>query len=635
MVVTLSEKNVIFNAARDGVLRTLENCLGNIPREQVAQLVAARVNGATPLVMACRNGHLDVAKYLVLNCKANLEQTGSVTFDGETIEGAPPLWCAAAAGHFEIVTLLVGHGANVNSTTKTNSTPLRAACFDGHFHIVRYLISKGADLEIANRHGHSCLMIACYKGHYEIAKYLISLRADVNRKSIKGNTALHDCAESGSLEIMKLLLSHNARMEVDCYGMTPILAAAVTGHNHIVEYLLRNIDISIQEQIDALELLGATYLDKKRDLYTAAEMWSKALRLRGKHDLPKQPRNSPIAAFEGAEEVRTEEELVDCMTNPDAMRMQALLVRERILGPAHPDTSYFIRYRGAVYADAGDIPRCIMLWTYALDMQQAMLEPLSLMTQSSLMSFAELFACILTREIPADAPDTVPALLSIIERALKELKAGVEHIKSGNYESERDPIYLHRTLVITLHLACLLARCQPDKHTRESMFNLMRTLYRLVKVSLRWQGFPLNVRGRNGATALHLSVCSETTIHSRHAPFPAVDLAKLLLAVGADPTAADNMGNSPLHTAALNRHYNPQIFRILISGGAHYDQRNKRGKTFTDLLLTSHTNTSYWHRESSKNMSLKCMAATVVKREGLHRVDPLIPEELRQFVDIH
>ena len=27
------------------------------------------------------------------------------------------------------------------------------------------------------------------------------------------------------------------------------------------------------------------------------------------------------------------------------MRMQALLVRERILGPAHPDTSYYIRYR--------------------------------------------------------------------------------------------------------------------------------------------------------------------------------------------------------------------------------------------------------------------------------------------------
>ncbi len=67
-----------------------------------------------------------------------------MTFDGETIEGAPPLWCAAAAGHLEIVRLLIQNSANVNSTTKTNSTPLRAACFDGHFEIVQFLVQNGA-----------------------------------------------------------------------------------------------------------------------------------------------------------------------------------------------------------------------------------------------------------------------------------------------------------------------------------------------------------------------------------------------------------------------------------------------------------------------------------------------------------
>ncbi|CAG5109372.1 Similar to fem1c: Protein fem-1 homolog C (Danio rerio) [Cotesia congregata] len=74
------------------------------------------------------------------------------------------------------------------------------------------------------------------------------------------------------------------------------------------------------------------------------------------------------------------------------MRMQALVIRERILGPAHPDTSYYIRYRGAVYADSGKFERCIELWNYALDMQQSMLEPLNTMTQSSLFSFIELFS---------------------------------------------------------------------------------------------------------------------------------------------------------------------------------------------------------------------------------------------------
>jgi ankyrin repeat protein len=40
-------------------------------------LVAAKTNGATPLVMACRNGHFDVAEYLIEHCRADAEQPGS------------------------------------------------------------------------------------------------------------------------------------------------------------------------------------------------------------------------------------------------------------------------------------------------------------------------------------------------------------------------------------------------------------------------------------------------------------------------------------------------------------------------------------------------------------------------------
>lgn len=102
------------------------------------------MNGATPLVISCRNGHYDIVEYLLTKCRANVEQVGSVSFDGEPIEDAPPLWCAAAAGHLGIVKMLVRRFANVNSTTRTNSTPLRAACFDGHYEIVKYLVHHGA-----------------------------------------------------------------------------------------------------------------------------------------------------------------------------------------------------------------------------------------------------------------------------------------------------------------------------------------------------------------------------------------------------------------------------------------------------------------------------------------------------------
>lgn len=134
----------------------LQRYLNGRTPEEVKALVSAKTTGGTPLVIAARNGHYDIVHYLLTHTNADVEETGSVIFDGETIEGAPPLWCAAAAGYLKIVKLLVNKGAKVNSTTRTNSTPLRAACFDGHYDIVKYLVKNKADIEVANRHGHTC-----------------------------------------------------------------------------------------------------------------------------------------------------------------------------------------------------------------------------------------------------------------------------------------------------------------------------------------------------------------------------------------------------------------------------------------------------------------------------------------------
>lgn len=63
-------------------------------------------------------------------------------------------------------------------------------------------------------------------------------------------------------------------------GMTPLLAASVTGHHHIVEHLIGlsgGARVSRQQRIDALELLGATYVDKKRDMVGAVQLWKRAM----------------------------------------------------------------------------------------------------------------------------------------------------------------------------------------------------------------------------------------------------------------------------------------------------------------------------------------------------------------------
>lgn len=49
----------------------------------------------SPLIVAARHGHDKVVKMLLSKFKPDLEQEGTVKFDGYVIEGASALWCAA------------------------------------------------------------------------------------------------------------------------------------------------------------------------------------------------------------------------------------------------------------------------------------------------------------------------------------------------------------------------------------------------------------------------------------------------------------------------------------------------------------------------------------------------------------
>ncbi|KTF88635.1 hypothetical protein cypCar_00046898, partial [Cyprinus carpio] len=613
-------KTAVFNAARDGKLRLLQKLLENKNDHDVMKLIAEKTNGATPLLMAARYGHLELLEYLIECCCAPVEVGGSVNFDGEIIEGAPPLWAASAAGHLKVVQSLLGHGASVNNTTLTNSTPLRAACFDGHLDIVRYLVEHKADLEVANRHGHTSLMISCYKGHKEIAQYLLEKGADVNRKSVKGNTALHDCAESGSLEIMKMLLKYGSTMEKDGYGMTPLLSASVTGHTNIVDFLTQHPQTSRTERINALELLGATFVDKKRDLLGALKYWKRAMDLRHSdpnHVLLKDEPKLLAPAYDYSKEVNTFEELDSLIADPDDMRMQALLIRERILGPSHPDTSYYIRYRGAVYADSGNFERCIKLWKYALDMQQNNLDALSPMTASSLLSFAELFSFMLQDRAKGLLGTSVSfqELMEILSKSVLEIERAIKKPQPGP-----DPAQLSKVLSIILHLICLLEKVpctvEQDHFKKE-------TIYKFLK---------LQACGKNGFSPLHLAVDRNTTCVGRYpvCKFPSFQVTSILLECGADVNCRDEDDNSPLHVAASNNH--PDIMNLLISCGTHFDSTNSLKQTACDLLD---------QKELAKNLiqpinhtTLQCLAARAIIKHGLvYRGN--IPERLEAFVLLH
>ena len=148
----------------------------------------------------------------------------------------------------------------------------------------------------------------------------------------------------------------------------------------------------------------------------------------------------------------------------------------------------------------GHFERCITLWMYALDMQQKMLEPLSPMTQSSLLSFAELFSYMMSegrnrnnnqRRSPpigiqqagegagalmggqapirnqgpqgapnhssSSSPNHPPVnfcdIMSVFEKAVTEVKQGQEAFNNNTNwcPPERDITYFNRTLVIIIN----------------------------------------------------------------------------------------------------------------------------------------------------------------------------------------
>ncbi|PIO58094.1 ankyrin repeat protein [Teladorsagia circumcincta] len=264
---------VVFNAASAGNLRRLK-VGSHLSRENVSEAFASlnfcaltsdfkvfldgrtskpwldsclnsTENDKIPLVIASRNGHIDVVRYLLAK-GADPNVAGTVSFDGETIYGAPALWAASAAGKFEV--------RREYQSFIWEPIHSRTCYFP-----VKYLVEHGADIEVANQHGHTSLMIAAY------------------RQKVR-NTAMHDAVEGENAEVCALLLEAGARLVPDEFGVCPLMCAVMIGADWILSMLLEHCE-SGEKRRDALKLLGCTRVDKKMDMVGAIEAWNDALKV--------------------------------------------------------------------------------------------------------------------------------------------------------------------------------------------------------------------------------------------------------------------------------------------------------------------------------------------------------------------
>lgn len=80
--------------------------------------------------------------------------------------------------------------------------------------------------------------------------------------------------------------------------------------------------------------------------------------------------NDPVPAYENWRESETLERLESIKNDHNAIHMESLAIKERILGIHNPEVPHPIIYRGAVLADNARFDRCIDLWLHALQLRQ-------------------------------------------------------------------------------------------------------------------------------------------------------------------------------------------------------------------------------------------------------------------------
>ncbi|XP_054712915.1 protein fem-1 homolog C-like [Uloborus diversus] len=436
-----------------------------------------------------------------------------------------------------------------------------------------------------------------------------------------------------SKNIALRLPSFSWRMDADPliksrYGDDALQTACLKSATHVFEYLIEKYNYSKERIAEAHELMGTTFLEEHHDLRKALYHWRTALLIRyedpaNRLEKKKIERKAPYLY---ATEFDTVEELENLALDLDIMRIQSLLVCERILGPLHRDMIFRLMYRGAAYADSLQYQRCIDLWRYALDLRIQKDTLLHTEACFSAQALVRLFLDLhekhnngtLRERIQfADVYESIRLLVSRFDESIELLNVRPVFKKQQEY--------FDKVLKVLSHLFYVLFVIPK---TSDEITAMKQIVHRVLRI---------DPRTSSGDTILHLVVSKTNTMKSNtffedpHAAiFPHAGVAELLLQCGANVEAMNCNLSTPLHIAAIISNYNPAVIDILLRYGAHIDRRNGTGNHPHDMLQEIAECTL----NHLQYITLKCLAARKVIEKKIH-YSGQVPVDLEGFIKIH
>ena len=359
--------------------------------------------GLTPLMAAVENQFLDSVTFLIdQGADVNLQDSSDLTVLHYATEvSIDPLSCL-------IVKQLINCGANINAVTNDDKlTPLMLACKNKNVSVVNCLLQNGANVALTSDNGWTALhfVVDEFNDSSEILRSLLNYGADVNARSIhnetplmvasrsrdvetvtllieqgayvdlqdeKDNTALHNAVSRKSEEIVGTLLNAGASNLCNSQGMTPLLLAYSEGWVAMVDKLIKKPEMTKEQRINALELLGASVLIEECILENADLHDLKGFKYI-KHGMierfadPSHPKQEmePVEAYQNRRECQTLDELAEIEGDRDAIIMESLTIKERIMGRNYEDLIAVIRNVACYYEDH-DLSSCIKLYRHAM-----------------------------------------------------------------------------------------------------------------------------------------------------------------------------------------------------------------------------------------------------------------------------
>ncbi|XP_067007719.2 protein fem-1 homolog A [Anabrus simplex] len=614
----------------------LRTKLERFSREVRREIACRAKDGCAPLFIACKRGQVEIVEYLITVCDVDLEQRGMYEVpDDRSVHCVTPLWCAAVSGRLPVIKCLVEHGADVNAISDTGSTPVRSACFMTHLDIVSYLVEHGADILRPNYNGGTCLINSVQS--VQLCLYLLQHGAAVNTRDIQNKTALHYAIQEHRFETTRLLLHHGADPHARSrYGDDALQTACLKGAIRIFDYLIATVEYEPERLADAHELLGSTLLDEYNDTATALRHWRIATQIRytlGPHDkvpIPKLPVVQPRAAFRNATEFQSFSDLNNVSLDLDAMRIQSLLICERVLGPHHKDTLFRLMYRGAAYADALRYQRCIDLWRRALEIRVEKDTILYNDTCFTAQALARLYVDLNEKSLEVldssrgDGEPKFEDVAATFELLGNELPAGRQLLEIRPVQKRQQESF-DRILKCITHLIYLMVERAKTDAQKQRVRELVTALIRS------------NPRSAvTGDTLLHLCVSRLNTIKSSYFQddnqiiFPNMDVIRLLLECGAPVNARNESRSTPLHVAANPYNFYSPLVQLLLEHGAHLDQPNRAGDCPALFVAVNPLNNVHL----VNYVTLRCLAATAVCKYKIPYRGQ-IPATLETFVQFH